>query len=289
MAAASSLSAAWAGPGAAGDLAVAAALGCAISCVSYALRRHAFSRLGDRLGLVAPAVRDKFEAELWALTWHVAMVAWELVAVAGEPWFHASLSPWTAPGGTRAFWPPRGTPVAGAVRLLYLVQIGYLAADSLAMYLKPNRNRKEVAMFVAHHLAALLLVLVSYFPPPCRFVFMGSGILLLHEVSDVFLYAAKISKFYERRALAAAFLVATTLTWGWLRVASFPRIIFSAATESDESSPRQVACVVMLSLLWVLHVEWFRMLLVVLWRGVAGGGLNDPTRPDYREEGGKAE
>ena len=266
--------------GGAADAYVTALAGVAIFGVQRYSQRLLFMPLARRMGLhlKGEEVAKKFAYECWCLVWHTAMLVWELAAVAGEPWFHASLSPWTAPGGTLTFWDPNAR-MSATLRYLYLTQLGYTLYDLVYLYFF-DKDKKGFIMFVSHHIAAMLLILTSYFPPPCRFVFIGSAILLFHEVSDVFLYAAKLARFAEFKVATPVLFILATLSWGWLRVVNFPRIIWSAAFESHESSTRQQACVAMLSVLFVLHVDWFRQLLEVLWRAISGRGLDDPHRPD---------
>lgn len=277
----------WEFAGGAGDMAVTAAAGTLVGLAFHYSRRHVFRPLALRLGLAerGEAVVHKFTMEAWALLWHLSMLAWGLAAVGGEPWFHASVSPWTSPAGTLPFW-DRGARMSARLRYLYLVQLGYYLFDLSYLYLY-DREKKDFVMLVSHHIAAMLLIFVSYFPPPCDFVFIGSAIMLFHEVSDIFLYAAKLSKFAGLRVATPVFAVLAAASWGWFRIVNFPRIIYSAAYESTEVSARQQACVVMLCALYVLHVEWFRILCEVLWRAASGGGLDDPTRPDYGRGGPK--
>lgn len=266
------------------DAALVVVAGVSIFAAQQALQRFVFLPLAARLGISAKGeeVARKFADEAWCLLWHSALLVWELCAVpTGQ--LHAALSPWTAPGGgTAVFWDPSAR-MSATLRYLYLVQLGYYLYDLTYLYFF-DRDKKNFAMYLSHHIAALLLILTSYFPPPCRFVFIGSAILLLHEVSDVFLYAAKVAKFLELRTTTHVMFALATLSWGFLRVLNFPRIIWSAHAESVERSPRQQLCVFMLSVLFVLHCHWFRLLLEVLHRAVTGSGLDDPTRPDVARE-----
>eukprot|EP00756_Hemistasia_phaeocysticola_P053001 Hpha_TRINITY_DN28348_c0_g1::TRINITY_DN28348_c0_g1_i1::g.2281::m.2281/K04710/CERS; ceramide synthetase len=230
-------------------------------------RRAATQFAGPSVG---SAERKKLANEAASSVWHsfaLVLAAAALRALPGAG--GAAFTPYVS--GTRAFW--SGFPVATvhpACKVLYVWQMAYYLQGLVGYMLEPP---KDFACMVTHHLSALSLILLSYAK---GFSVVGLGVLAVHEVSDVFLHAAKAFHYAGQAFWANTLFVSTVGSWAVTRLVIFPRIVYGAAVEAPQSRTQRVA-VGLLSVLACLHVHWFHLMVSVLMTASkTGGKLKDP-------------
>uniref|UniRef100_A0A803M642 TLC domain-containing protein n=1 Tax=Chenopodium quinoa TaxID=63459 RepID=A0A803M642_CHEQI len=105
-----------------------------------------------------------------------------------------------------------------SLKLFYMCQCGFYIY-SIAALLTWETRRKDFAVMMSHHIITVLLISCSYMT---SFFRIGSIVLALHDASDVFMEAAKISKYSDKELAASVFFGLFALSWLMLRLIFFP-------------------------------------------------------------------
>jgi len=91
--------------------------------------------------------------------------------------------------------------------------------------------------------------------------------MILHDVSDIFLHAAKIALFYNNLFYARSFFVGLILVWIAGRLFYYPLVMWTVYS----SRPRDIwivdALYLLPALLYVLDWIWFVDIVKVAWSG----------------------
>ena len=83
-------------------------------------------------------------------------------------------------------------------------------------------RRKDFAESMAHHLVTIALLYYSFY---ANFVRPGIVVMLLHDISDIFLEAAKLARYADRQGAALWLFVTFTLSWIVCRLYFFPKMV----------------------------------------------------------------
>lgn len=170
--------------------------------------------------------------------------------------------------------------------MIYTAQLGfYLQAVPFLMFVEVRR--KDWAESFAHHVVTLGLQYYSFW---ANFTRAGIIIMLLHDVSDIFLEAAKLSRYAGRQSAATAWFAAFAGSWVVLRVFIYPRVVvlnclissvIEVALPYDiEPQPHYAVFGTLFSVLYFLHLYWTWLILQVIWRQVKGKELGDVREDD---------
>lgn len=100
-----------------------------------------------------------------------------------EPW---SLNLFSNEPQVLPLFSPFPAPLSPLMRMYFLTELGFYVGALL--FLIVDEHRKDFAIMVVHHVVSICLVVGSYLGGWVRF---GAIVLALHDVGDVFLYAAK--------------------------------------------------------------------------------------------------
>jgi hypothetical protein len=107
------------------------------------------------------------------------------------------------------------------LKLLYTFAGGFYTYSIFALLFWETR-RKDFGVSMAHHVATLALILISYM---CRFSRAGSMVLALHDASDVFLEIGKLTKYCGSEIVPSISFLIFALSWLILRLIYFPFFI----------------------------------------------------------------
>mmetsp|Transcript_46250 Transcript_46250/g.118078 ORF Transcript_46250/g.118078 Transcript_46250/m.118078 type:complete len:282 (-) Transcript_46250:324-1169(-) len=262
------------------DVPIILGLAVAYPFLRYLLSCLVFERLGRRV--VGPRAGaqlpdkvklrlGKFSESFWKLVVYSSFVALGLRAVLREPWLDDCGHFWAA-------YPSQ----AHSPELLqyYWLEMAFYISSQFMLVCWETRRSDFYAMFI-HHCATNSLIMFSYHKSCLR---IGSVIMLLHDISDVFLEGAKLCKYAAREAAADGLFGAFMLSWAVLRLYYFPVVIVQhVVTESlqhlgDEASYYTFS--LLLCTLVVLHVYWFWLILRVAVNKLVTGKVDDVREED---------
>lgn len=155
-------------------------------------------------------------------------------------------------------------------------------------------HRSDAKEMILHHLTTILLVMTSFLT---NFTRIGASILLLHDLSDVFLESAKVFNYvsiahrdhWTKMACDITFVM-FAVTFVVTRLIIYPRfIIYSVLVEAAEEFGRAWigywAFTVMLIILQILHIFWFYLIARMVYKLLTTGVEND-ERSENEEEFG---
>jgi hypothetical protein len=197
-----------------------------------------------------------------------------------EVWFYDTRYLWL--GCTH--FPPCNLYVNHKVLLFYCVQTGfYLQAIHFLAFLEVRR--KDWLESMIHHIVTVGLLVYSYY---VNFTRVGILIMLLHDISDIFLEAAKLCR-YSRSMLAAnTFFGVFFVSWIIARMVYFPLVVIrSCLTEpitligrpfQIEPMPHYAIFNGLLIVLLILHTYWSWLIFQVLLTAIKTSGRSGDVR-----------
>lgn len=128
-------------------------------------------------------------------------------------------------------------------------------------------------MFV-HHIITLLLLSLSWI---CNLHRVGSLVLVIHDCADIFLEAAKVTKYANYQKLCDGIFAVFTIIWIITRMGCYPRVIYSTSIEAPRIVPMFPAYYIFNSMLLVLlclHVAWTYMILKIAHNSLKSGKVS---------------
>lgn len=84
-------------------------------------------------------------------------------------------------------------------------------------------KRKDFWQMFIHHMVTLLLMSLSWV---CNLHRVGSLVLVVHDCADIFLEAAKLTKYAKYQKVCDAIFAIFTVVWIVTRLGFYPRIIY---------------------------------------------------------------
>ncbi|KAG0554778.1 hypothetical protein KC19_12G118100 [Ceratodon purpureus] len=223
----------------------------------------------------------KFTESAWKLTYYLATEVFVVLITYNEPWF----------GNTSAFW--HGWPyqtIKFQLKLFYTFQCGFYIYSVAALLFWETR-RKDFDVMMTHHIVTIGLIAYSYINGSFR---AGSIVLALHDVSDVFMEAAKLCKYSGSEVGASIAFGLFVLSWVLLRLIYFPFwIIWSTSYEvipyvdlsqSYVSFQYYIFNTLLITLL-VIHLYWWVLIVRMLIKQLRNcGKVGDDVRSDSEDE-----
>lgn len=125
----------------------------------------------------------KVSENVFYTAFYLATTILGYVVYTREPW---SLNLFSNEPQVLPLFSPFPAPLSPLMRMYFLTELGFYVGALL--FLVIDEHRKDFAIMVVHHVVSICLVVGSYLGGWVRF---GAIVLALHDVGDVFLYAAK--------------------------------------------------------------------------------------------------
>lgn len=124
-----------------------------------------------------PNLTKKFAEASWRFIFYCFAFTFGMSILLQSPWFWDNIECWND-YPRQSLWP--------SVYYYYMIEGGFYMA--LACSLVNDVKRKDFHQQVIHHLATIFLIVFSYV---ANFVRVGSLVMAIHDVSDIFLELAK--------------------------------------------------------------------------------------------------
>lgn len=151
----------------------------------------------------------------------------------------------------------------------YMLSMSFYWALTVSQFF--DIKRKDFWQMFIHHLVTLLLLSLSWV---CNLHRVGSLVLVVHDCADIFLEAAKITKYANYQKLCDCIFAFFTLIWIVTRLGFYPRIIYSSSVEAPRILPMFPAYYIfnsLLILLLLLHVAWTYLILKIAHSSLKSG------------------
>ncbi|XP_058115006.1 ceramide synthase 1 LOH3-like isoform X2 [Magnolia sinica] len=157
---------------------------------------------------------NKFKESAWKFFYYLTAEAFSVAVTYSEPWFTNTRFFWVGPG--EQVWPDQKIKLK--LKVLYMFAAGFYTYSIFALIFWETR-RSDFGVSMGHHVATVILILLSYV---FRFARVGSIVLALHDMSDVFLEMGKMSKYGGYEAFASFSFILFVVSWIILRLTYFP-------------------------------------------------------------------
>lgn len=205
--------------------------------------------------------------------------------------FVALRAPWSR--DTKQLWSecsglPCEAPISLGERFVYCLELGFYTQAVPMLFLWEVKRKDRLEVF-AHHVATIVLITYSYWLNLTR---VGVMVLVCHEANDIFMEAAKMSRYAGRETMATTWFVVFFLSWVATRVLAFPLIVirstwWESQARADELEvgiqPHHAILNGFLGFLYVLHVYWSYLILRIIWQALTGGRLEDVREGEEEE------
>ena len=176
------------------------------------------------------------------------------------------------------------------VQWYYFIKLGFYASLSITGMLF-DVKRKDFWEMQLHHFTTALLMTFSYTSGMHR---IGALILLVHDVSDIFLeYAKGTNYIWEGSAATSIFFAVFAVMFLICRLVVYPAYMIKQTLVHSEQDFCHRSWYsldfmgVLLSILLCLHVFWMYLITNILIKAVTGGAIQDSREEaDSEEDGG---
>jgi sphingoid base N-palmitoyltransferase len=135
-------------------------------------------------------------------------------------------------------------------------------------------RRKDFWQMFAHHMITILLIALSWV---CNLHRVGSLVLLVHDCADIFLEAAKLTKYANYQKVCDIIFAIFIVVWLVTRLGLYPRILYSTTVEAPEILPMFPAYYIfnsLLLLLLLLHIGWTYLIFQVAAKALKAGQVS---------------
>ncbi|KAL5007544.1 hypothetical protein ScPMuIL_016350 [Solemya velum] len=228
----------------------------------------------------APSMLKRIRESSWQLFFYLSIFIYGVVVLYDKPWV------WD----THEMW--RGYPyhhVTNGVYWYYILEVGFYW--SLVMTLLVDLKRKDFTEMVVHHAVTILLLLFSWVTNYTR---VGTMVLALHDVADIWLQLAKLFTYFKYKRTSEVFFVIFIITWVISRLIFFPvRIIHSIFVDLNKYILPVVSLYIfkgLLLTLQVLHFIWTYFIIKAVVKKSRQGDLTDVrSDTDGESEEGEVE
>lgn len=244
-------------------------------------------------------MKAKFGESLWFFIYYSCTFLSGIVYLWDSPWL------WE----TQHYWIDAGKvipPFPASLKLIYSTQLSfYISASIVVLFLSHARaNHKDKLIMLLHHIVTIILIGVSYWFGQHR---IGSMVMILHDVSDIFLEGAKISRYLGFMNLTNGIFVVFAMVFFVSRLILLPlRVLAPIATQFNRNFhysvtqceidtgicistplftfPVTVFWLILLGTLQCLHIYWFALIMRMVLRAIVVKTVEKDIRSDDEEE-----
>lgn len=174
------------------------------------------------------------------------------------------------------------------IKFLYMYHVGWYIWKLIAQ-IYVDRQLKDFAATMIHHFCAVGLLTLSYYSGTVR---GGTVVLLLHDPADVVLSSGKLFRLIGCPILMNTCFMCLVITWFLTRIVLFPMSPLASAwidfyeqhgnKNASDDFVIMTCCIMMLAL-YILHLNWFRLIINAAVKTLKGGETRD-SRSDFEED-----
>ncbi|XP_077298844.1 ceramide synthase schlank isoform X2 [Arctopsyche grandis] len=220
-----------------------------------------------------PSTLVKFCENAWRCTYYTTSTVYGIYILWDKEWLwdidHCYLG-----------YPHQG--VTDDVWWHYMISLSFYWSLTVSQFF--DIKRKDFWQMFIHHIATIMLMSFSWVTNLHR---VGTLVLLLHDFADIFLEAAKITKYASYQKLCDCIFGVFTVLWIVTRLGIFPfYIIWSSSIRAPLLLPMFPAYYIfnsLLCLLLVLHVIWTWLILKVAYKALSAGQMEGDIRSSSSE------
>ncbi|GAB1608947.1 ceramide synthase 6 isoform X1 [Argonauta hians] len=222
----------------------------------------------------APSTMLKFRECSWHLLFYTTACIYGVVILWDKPWVWQTEECWRG-------WPYHA--VGKDVYYYYLFELAFYG--SLILSLLMDIKRKDLKVMIVHHVATIVLLYLSWL---LNFVRIGSLTLIVHDVVDPSLAAAKMAKYCKKQTLCEMVFGLFALLWIVSRLGVYPLWVLNSVYfeihDHIRAFPSFIVFASLLFILQILHIVWTYMIIKIAIQKYTHGQINQDVRSDTEEE-----
>ena len=221
-----------------------------------------------------PDLATKFCESSWRFLFYTGAFTFGMSILLRAPWFYDTLECWLDNFPYQIMWT--------SVYYYYMIEGGFYF--SLLFTLLKDVKRKDFLEQIVHHFATIFLIIFSYL---VNYVRIGSMVMAIHDISDIFLELAK-SFFYAGYKVADDIFTVFAIVFIVSRIFVFPyMIIYTSGVKSMwviEMCFAYYFFNILLLILQVLHIFWSYTIISMAIKLAKVGKVEKDARSDVDEE-----
>ncbi|XP_058964458.2 ceramide synthase 5 [Pocillopora verrucosa] len=216
-----------------------------------------------------PSIMRKATESSWRFLFYLATSIYGIVILYKEPWL------WDL---RLCFVGFGEQPLTDAIFFYYVVEIAFYMSLLISFFV--DVKRKDFWQMAIHHVVTIMLTVCSY---SSGFFRIGSVIMLLHDLADIFLESAKVFNYAKWEATTNLIFVLFAVIFNVTRLVYYPFWVLHVVYHCQEYVGPFKAWswfFGLLSCLQVLHVIWSYKVAEVAMQFLIKGTVEKDTRSD---------
>jgi len=226
-----------------------------------------------------PDLKKKFRETFYRFSVYVFLWGWAVFALYDKEWLWDS---------AYCFVDFPYQHMDGKVLFLYLIELAFYF--SLVVTLFNDVKRKDFPEQIIHHFATITLVSFSYM---ANFIRIGTLVLILHDISDIFLEGAKLFVYQKKTMIADILFGCFAVIFLITRDVMFPWMVLHTALVKSmwlfEPYFAYYWFNAFLMVIQILNWFWSFTILRMAYRLLTTSDLGDDARSDAEEESSDGE
>uniref|UniRef100_A0A1I8QE03 TLC domain-containing protein n=1 Tax=Stomoxys calcitrans TaxID=35570 RepID=A0A1I8QE03_STOCA len=219
-----------------------------------------------------PSTLTKFCETSWRCLYYTYSFIFGVIVLWNKAWFWDVKNCWYG-------YPHQS--VTGDIWWYYMISMAFYWSLTVTQFV--DVKRKDFWQMFIHHMVTLLLMSLSWI---CNLHRVGSLVLVIHDCADIFLEAAKLTKYAKYQKLCDTIFAIFTVVWIITRLGFYPRIIYSTSIEAPKILPMFPAYYIfnsLLIMLLLLHIVWTYMILKIVIDSLQKGLMSGDIRSSDSE------
>lgn len=219
-----------------------------------------------------PSTLVKFCENTWRCLYYTYSFIFGLIVLWDKPWFWNIKNCWYG-------YPHQS--IESDIWWYYMISMSFYWSLTGTQFF--DVKRKDFWQMFIHHMVTLLLMALSWV---CNLHRVGSLVLVVHDCADIFLEAAKLTKYANFQKACDCIFAVFTVVWIVTRLGFYPRIIYSSSIEAPSILPMFPAYYIfngLLILLLLLHIVWTYMIMKIAIESIKKGLMAGDIRSSSSE------
>uniref|UniRef100_F6S925 TLC domain-containing protein n=1 Tax=Ciona intestinalis TaxID=7719 RepID=F6S925_CIOIN len=226
-----------------------------------------------RRNLDRPSLVCKFKESSWRTLFYISAFVYGLYTLIPSPWFWDTVQCWVD-------YPKQN--LWTTVYYYYMLEGGFYI--SLLFSIMSDVKRKDFPEQLIHHAATILLIMFSYV---ANFVRIGTMVMVIHDISDIFLEISKTLFYAGKQKIADVGFVVFSVVFIITRILIYPYYILHTTLVKVywvlEPFPGYYLFNALLVILQLLHVFWAVIIVKMAIRMIRVGTVEKDARSDVEE------
>ncbi|CAK8696075.1 ceramide synthase 2-like [Clavelina lepadiformis] len=226
-----------------------------------------------RRNMARPSLVQKFSEANWRCFFYTFAFSFGMNLLVRAPWFWDTMHCWID-FTKQNVWP--------SVYFYYMLEGGFYI--SLLFSVMSDVKRKDFNEQIIHHLATIFLITFSYV---ANFVRIGTLVMAIHDISDIFLEAAKCLHYAKHHVVAESTFTLFAIIFIISRIMVYPYMVMYTTLVKllwvFEPFPGYYFFNFLLMVLQILHLFWASIIVKMAIKMVRTGNVEKDDRSDEEE------